>query len=81
MYGPLKRTSRLSFSFYDFYFQRLLLDAQNCSGESALWRSMFYGKLSMSHLLLDEGAASFTMARVQENILRRARVIIDQNCN
>ena len=39
---------------------------------------MFYGKLSMSHLLLDEGAASFTMARVQENILRRVSAIVIQ---
>ena len=37
---------------------------------------MFYGKLSMAHLLLDEGAASFTMARVQENIMRRVSVMV-----
>ena len=34
---------------------------------------MFHGKLPMSHLLLDEGAASFTMARVQENVVRVMR--------
>ena len=57
---------------FDFLIlQRLLLDAQNCSGESALWRAMFNGKTSTVHLLLDEGAASFTMARVKESVHRR----------
>ncbi len=54
--------------------QRLLLDAQNCSGESALFRSMFIGRsLEMTHLLLDEGAASFIMARVQEDVAKRVK--------
>lgn len=48
-------------------FQALLLDAQNCSGESALFRAMFQGKRSITHLLLDEGASSFSMARVQKS--------------
>ena len=60
----------LSFSFLS---QRLLLDAQNCSGESALFRAMFIGRASMSALLLDEGAASFSMARVQEDMNKRVR--------
>ncbi len=55
--------------------KRLLLDAQNCSGESALFRSMFHGRSPMSHLLLDEGAASFAMARVQEDVQKRVRFL------
>ncbi len=50
------------------------MDAQNCSGESALFRSMFHGRTSMTHLLLDEGAASFAMARVQEDMSKRVRI-------
>lgn len=46
--------------------KRLLLDAQNCSGESALWRAMFNRRLDCSDVLLLEGARSHTMARVQE---------------
>ena len=48
-----------------------MLDAQNCSGESALFRSMFHGRMAMTSLLLDEGAASFAMARVQEDMQKR----------
>ncbi len=55
------------------FLQRLLLDAQNCSGESALFRAMFIGRASMAALLLDEGAASFSMARVQEDMNKRVR--------
>ena len=49
------------------------MDAQNCSGESALFRSLFHGKMEMTHLLLNEGAASFIMARVQEDLQRKVK--------
>ena len=47
--------------------KRVLIDAQNCCGETALWRSMFHGRMDVSKLLLDENANTVFCARVQES--------------
>ena len=47
--------------------KRVLIDAQNCCGETALWRSMFHGRLDCSKLLLEENANTVFCARVQES--------------
>jgi hypothetical protein len=52
-----------------------LLDAQNCSGESAIWRAMFHGLRGCAHLLLHEGALPATAARVQLLRPKRVRII------
>eukprot|EP00095_Tigriopus_kingsejongensis_P000506 maker-scaffold367_size194084-snap-gene-0.47 protein:Tk00506 transcript:maker-scaffold367_size194084-snap-gene-0.47-mRNA-1 annotation:"hypothetical protein L798_04728" len=60
--APPQRLTEI-FQFIQSLGLTFALDVQNCSGESALWRAMFKGHLPVSKLLLDEGAASFTMAR------------------
>ena len=52
----------------EFSFQRLLLDAQNCTGETALWRSMFYGKMDCTNLLLQDNANNALQTRVQGSL-------------
>ena len=47
--------------------KRVLIDAQNCCGETALWRSMFHGRMDCSKLLLEENANTVFCARVQES--------------
>ena len=50
------------------FFQRLLFDAQNCTGETALWRSMFYGKMDCTSLLLYDNSNTALQTRVQGSL-------------
>ena len=64
--------------------KRVLIDAQNCCGESSLWRAMFHGRLDCSKLLLNENANTSLLARIQESpadsvSIRGIGNITDQN--
>ena len=57
--------------------KRVLIDAQNCCGETALWRSMFHGRMDVSKLLLDENANTVFCARVQESPADSVSFLLD----
>ena len=79
----LFQNSNPTILFFAPFFQRILLDAQNCGGESALWRSLYHGLLDCTHLLLHEGALSSTSARVipvkpkRVSLIRVCSILVD----
>lgn len=50
-----------------FPFQRVLIDAQNCVGETSFWKAMIFGKLECAKLLIDESVNTSLLARVRES--------------
>ena len=48
--------------------KRLLIDAQNCTGETVLWRSIFHGRLDITRRLLEDGTNPNNFARIQGSL-------------
>lgn len=49
--------------------KRLLIDAQNCTGETVLWRSLFHGRLDTTQILLkNDKANAGLLTRVQGSL-------------